>query len=77
MARDLALVRQARERAVVDIFVVEPLEDRVAQMTIDHEGADLDGGGVGEPQRRLVGEAHRVDVALPVAATLLALALFG
>ena len=43
-AADPALVGDAREAAVVVVAVVEPLEDRVHQVAVDHEAADLHAG---------------------------------
>ena len=65
-AVDGAVVNHTAEAAKIVIGIVEPLEDRVHQVPIDVERANLDGRVLAKLDRGLVGNAVGIDVALPI-----------
>ena len=61
---EAAVVGDAREPAEVVDGVVDVLEDRVVDVAVDAEDAEVQRRGRPEAERGLVGDTHRVDVAL-------------
>ena len=76
-AADPALVVDAREAAVVVVVVVEPLEDRVHQVAVDAEAAELDAGAGDSRNAVLLAMRQESMLRCQSLATLMAAAVLG
>src|SRR5690606_16838558 len=66
VSADHPIIDEAREAAVVLVLVIQPLEDGMHEMAVIVEAAELERGAGGKYDGRLIGNAPRIDVALPV-----------